>query len=91
MYRVKQKYADREALNVIVSKRWINLVGTQESKQVIPATEVVPRKEIIFHVPTQKDLEILFKKGSIYIEEYDKPTAAPTTEVKPTDIGGLKK
>jgi hypothetical protein len=79
MYKLVSKFDDREELYKRIKGEWVNLAG-DETKKVIPANDVKPRREIVARKATQKDLEYLFNKGSKFVVKVEEAK----TEIKPT-------
>lgn len=71
MYKIKQQYIDYPALITKGVNGRVNLLG-KVIKQVIPATDKKPLREIIIPAASQEDLKWHFDNGSAYVEKVDK-------------------
>lgn len=93
-YRVKEKYKDLPVLINKVGKDRVNIAGT-ELKHIIEKTDRTPQREFVIRAATQEDLEFLYNKGIVYIEQIEdgeKPKAlSPAEEAKALEAENAKK
>jgi len=83
MYKLVSKFDDREELYKRIKGEWVNLAG-DETKKVIPANDVKPRREIVARKATQKDLEYLFNKGSKFVVKVEEAKTDIKTATPPS-------